>query len=185
MTISREESPTSISMISSFPGASSLTRESSELDDDKTIPPINLNNSEYRLSNRRFRQLSPLEHKPSTNSLLTVENKPEGFVNHAYSSDSFYNQLTPTNSVPITSSTTSNSLQSLPSVSTSPPSTNGSLPRHTIRENIKHMWSVTMELMKNTRFVCIIIANLFEGILIKGKSSRLCCSKKILISIIN
>lgn len=176
LSINRQESPTSISYVSSCPPTPALIRESSETDGDvkkaldNPTSSMKLDNREYRLSNRKFRQLAPLEHKPSTNSLLTVENTPEGCINHAYSSDTPYNP-------PVTSSSISDSLQSSPSVSMSAPSTNESLPSQTTRESIKHMWSVIVELMKNTRYVFIIIANLFEGILIKGILVDLYCSK--------
>jgi hypothetical protein len=176
-------------MLSSCPTTPGLFREASELDADSknqsenTLPSLRPLNNEYRLSNRKFRQLSPLEQKPTSNVSLTVDNTTEGFMNHAYSSESLYNQLPVDNSitsapVPLLAETDSTSTpESITTNSTpSTPSTTITLspspytPEPTILENFRHMCSVIRILMKNTRYVFIIIANLFEGILIKGKS---------------
>ena len=72
-----------------------------------------------------------------------------GIINHAFSTDSLYNQL-PT------------------------PSATPSVPQQTRNENWRTLCSIIRELMKNTRYIFIVIANLFEGILLKGKNSRFC-----------
>jgi hypothetical protein len=175
LTIVREESPTSTSILSSYPSTPALHGNSSELDSDSknqsenTLPVLRPLSDEYHLSNRKFRQLSPLEQKSTVNASLTVDNTTEGFINHAYSTESLYNQLPTTDSTlsppPPLTATDSTPPSSTTSVSPSPQI----LPR-TLSENFRHMCSVICVLMKNTRFVCIVIANLFEGILIKGKS---------------
>jgi hypothetical protein len=71
-----------------------------------------------------------------------------GIVNHAYSTDTLYNQL------PITNST-----KTLDSPKQ----------KHLTNENWRNMRSILRELMKNTRYIFIIISCLFEGVLIKGK----------------
>jgi len=208
LEIDREGSLTSISMLS-CPPTPGLNRETSELDPDSknqskntpsSLKPLN---NEYRLSNRKFRQLSPLEQQPTSTASLTVENTTEGFINHAYLIESLYNQVPPTDSAATPSPLidtdsaaatppidTDSAATPAPPIDTDsaaaappPPSTGtdstplstttGSpspqIPQRTIAENARHMWSVICELMKNTRYVFIIIASLFEGILIKGR----------------
>jgi hypothetical protein len=186
----REESPTCISTLSSCTPTPALSREASDIQGDtknqseNSVPPSKQLNYEYRLSNRKFRQLSPLEQKPTGDSSLTVDNTTEGFINHAYSTESLYNQLPNADSVltsplPITASdsilppqlTTTDSIPYAPTSSTT--TTSSPIPPQTILESFRHMCSLIFKLMKNTRFVFIIIANLFEGILIKGKPSIL------------
>lgn len=172
-------------MLSSCPPTPALYREACTLDSDpknpskNTLPSLKPINSEYRLSNRKLRQLSPIESKPTTNESLTVDNVPDGFINHAYSTESIYNQLPATDSAsavltttdstapPIFAATDSN--PSAPS-STTTTASSSPTPQRTVSENFRQMCSVICELMKNPRYVCIIIANLAEGILIKGKS---------------
>jgi len=179
LTIVREESPTSTSILSSYPSTPALHGNSSELDSDlknqseNTLPTLRPLSDEYHLSNRKFRQLSPLEQKPIVNASLTVDNTTEGFINHAYSTESLYNQLPTTDSTlsplppPLTAT---DSTPSAPPSSTTTVSPSPQILPRTLSENFRHMCSVICVLMKNTRFVCIVIANLFEGILIKGKS---------------
>jgi hypothetical protein len=220
LTIVRTESQTSISMLS-CPPTPGLNRETSELDSDSkkqsknTLLSLKPLNNEYRLSNRKFRQLSPLEQQPTSTASLTVDNTTEGFINHAYLIESLYNQLSTTDSTaapppidsdsaPILPSIDSDSAPPLPSIDNdSPPPLpsidNDSAPpplptstgtdstssapssmttgspsppilKLTIAQNARHMWSVICILMKNTRYIFIIIASLFEGILIKGRS---------------
>ncbi len=206
LTIVREESQTSLSMLS-CPPTPALNRETSELDSDSKNQskntPLSLKplNNEYRLSNRKFRQLSPLEQQTTPTASLTVDNTTEGFINHAYLIESLYNQLSTTDSTasppPIDSdsapplpSIDSDSAPPLPSIDNDsaaaappPPLPTSSAPSSmttgspsppilqlTIAQNARHMWSVICILMKNTRYIFIIIASLFEGILIKGRS---------------
>ncbi|CAF5095064.1 unnamed protein product, partial [Rotaria sp. Silwood1] len=87
----REDSATSISMLSSCPQTPALYNNSSELNSDSksqfenSLPSLKPLVDEYRLSNRRLRQLSPLEQNSTKNSLLTIKNTAESFINHAYS----------------------------------------------------------------------------------------------------
>ncbi|CAF0810350.1 unnamed protein product [Rotaria sp. Silwood1] len=168
----REDSATSISMLSSCPQTPALYNNSSELNSDSkspfenSLPSLKPLVNEYRLSNRRLRQLSPLEQNSTKNSLLTIKNTAESFINHAYSTESIYNQTPDTDSIPVPLTTT-DSISSVPS-STTTVSSASQIPKRTISQNLKHMCSVIGQLMKNTRYICIIIANLFEGILIKG-----------------
>ncbi|CAF1289550.1 unnamed protein product [Rotaria sordida] len=176
----RENSATSISMLSSCPQTPALNNDSSELNSDSknqfenTLPSLKPLINEYRLSNRKLRQLSPLEHNSTTNLSLNMKNTKESYINHAYSMESVYNQMPITDSIPLPSTTT-NSISPVPSSSTTTTTTTTTtvssspqIPKRTISQNLKHMCSVIGELMKNTRYICIIIANLFEGILIKG-----------------
>ena len=137
-------------------------------------------NNEYRLSNRRFRQLSPLGDKSTGNPPATTENTTEGYINHAYSTNSLYDQLANADSAPSAPDLTlqsqlpvADSTPAVPSSSTATATTtdlsNSRIPNQTMKESFHHMCSLICKLMKNTRYVCIIIANLFEGILIKGK----------------
>jgi hypothetical protein len=149
--------PTPVPFDDSFESNPDLKNQSENI-----IPSLKPITSEYRLSNRKFRQLNPLEQKPIINSSLTVDNTTEGHINHAYSTESLPNQL-PTLDLP----------SSTPSIVDD--STSAIVPIHqisqqTVSENFKQMCAVIRELMKNSRYVCIIIANLFEGILIKGKA---------------
>jgi len=132
---------------------------------ENTVPSSKPLPSEYRLSNRKFRQSSPLEHKPIEDSLPVMGNTTEGHINHAYSTESLTNQW-PTidvmSSPPQPLSTDDDFTAAIVPIP--------EIPQRTICENFRHMWSVIFILMKNTRYVFIIIANLFEGILIKGKT---------------
>ena len=76
-----------------------------------------------------------------------------GVINHAYSTDTLYNQL------PIV-----DSASSVATISPNPP-----VQQQTRRQILKQMGSIICELMRNTRYIFIVIANLFEGILLKGK----------------
>ena len=78
-------------------------------------------------------------------SSTTSNGGTEGVVNHAFSTE-----------------TLSNGDVSPSTMSMSPDS-----PRN-IRENCKNLCSVCCQLMKNPRYVFIVIVNLFEGILVKG-----------------
>ena len=66
-----------------------------------------------------------------------------GVINHAFSTDTLYNELP---------------------VALPPP-----IPQETKNDNWRTICSMIYELLKNTRFVFIVIAYLFEGILLKGK----------------
>jgi hypothetical protein len=167
---------TSISMLSSCSPTPALSKDLSGLDSDSKNQSKDVATSlrppsdEYRLSNRKFRQLSPLLEKSASNASLTVNNT-EGFINPAYSTESLHNQLPDTDSTPsappptITTNSTS-----LTPPSTTTVSPNPQIPQRTISERLRQMWFLIRELMKNTRYVCIVIAGLSEGILIKGKS---------------
>jgi len=182
---------TSISMLSSCSPTPALSKDLSGLDSDSKNQSKDVATSlrpptdEYRLSNRKFRQLSPLLEKSASNASLTVNNT-EGFINPAYSTESLHNQLPDTDSTPsappptITTNSTSFAPPPAPSVDTDPTplrprstttvSPNPQIPQRTISERLRQMWFLIRELMKNTRYVCIVIAGLSEGILIKGKS---------------
>ena len=152
-------------------------------------PPLKVLADGHHLSNRRFRQLSPLEIKPKIEPSMKLNDTEDGFVNRAYSTDVLYNQILRTDLKPSTPLVTpidhgdSMSPQQLDTINATPSITLPNLsssqkPAGTALESLRQMWSVSCKLMKNTRFVCVVIANLFEGILIKGKS-------KILLDIIN
>jgi len=96
---------------------------------------------------------SDLKNKSQSHmSVSTIEDSTtNGVVNHAFSTDTLYNQL------PINDSVRATTIIS-PVQQQQP-----------INETWRNMCSVILELLKNTRFVFIVIANLFEGILLKGK----------------
>lgn len=188
LTVSRQDSPTTISYLSSYPATPNLSREPSEIRRDINNTSVKPLNDGYRISNRRFRQLTPLELKSNINLSITVNDNADGLVNHAYSTDSLYDPISKDDVKPSASlsapATDIKSIRSqqlndtslvpsaLPNVSIS------QIPSRTALESLRHMWSVSCKLMRNTRYVCIVIANLFEGILIKGTS-------KILFNLIN
>jgi hypothetical protein len=87
------------------------------------------------------------------NHLSTGNNTTNGIINPAFSTDTLYNQL------PIIDST--------PSTTTIPP--NPSIQQQRTNENWRNIFSIIYHLMKNTRYVFIVIANLFEGVLLKGR----------------
>jgi len=93
---------------------------------------------------------SDLKNKSQSHmSVSTIEDSTtNGVVNHAFSTDTLYNQL------PIKDSVRATTIIS---------------PVQPMNETWRNMCSVILELLKNTRFVFIVIANLFEGILLKGK----------------
>ncbi|CAF1519894.1 unnamed protein product [Adineta steineri] len=79
----------------------------------------------------------------------SIENNSEnGVINHAFSTDTLYNQL------PIPNSITTDS-QNL-------------AVQKTEKRTWRNMCSIIYELIRNTRYVFVVIANLFEGILLKG-----------------
>ena len=170
--IIREDSPTSVTIVVSRPSTPSIERDPFPIDLNSKSEPVLVSlkpiNDGYRLSNRRLRQLSPLEPVAKTDSSLAVESPEEGFINHAYSSESLYNQLAMTNSSESPSLTATDS--STPPSSTTTDSSIPKTSRQVMGENFKHMCSVVGELLRNPRYVFIIVASLFEGILIKGKS---------------
>jgi MFS family permease len=88
---------------------------------------------------------SDLKNQSSINNSTT-----NGNINHAFSTDTLYNQL------PITDSTTT-----IPQ--------NQPVQQQRAYENWRDILFVICQLMKNVRFIFIVIINLFEGILIKGK----------------
>jgi hypothetical protein len=149
-------------MISTCPSTPALPNDSpnSKSKFENKPPALKTPFDEYRLSNRKLRQLSPLEQKPKASSSLTLNDTTNGFINHAYSAESIYNQLPAGDSVPPTPPPPPQTI----AVSPIP-----EIPKQTKTESFKHMCSIIGELLKNTRYVFIIIASLFEGILIKGK----------------
>ncbi|UJR25359.1 hypothetical protein I4U23_006709 [Adineta vaga] len=165
LTIQREDSATTISILSSCPPTPALYNDTSNSvlnepnPSEKSLPALKPLANEYRLSNRKLRQLSPLPQRPTTASSLSNDNGNEGIVNHAYSTESLPNQISTGNITP--SSTLTTTLSSVTDSSTS------SINR-TLAENCRHMFSVIHDLLKNMRYILIIIAHLFEGILIKG-----------------
>ena len=169
----REDSPTSVTDLGSRPPTPILDGDSSESSSDLThrreytLPPLRSFPSDYRLSNRRVRQLSPLDPEPKLSASVTANDNAEGFVNHAYSIESLYNQLPATRSNLTAPSAVGHPTPSSSSV-ISDSSSSPAMPVRTAAENFKHMCSVIGELLKNPRYVFIIVANLFEGILIKG-----------------
>jgi hypothetical protein len=169
-TIVREDSATNISILSSCPPTPALYVDSAEPQSDLEKQSENTGSSlkpldnGYRLSNRKFRQLAPLEEKPATDSSLTVDSTKEGFINHAYSNESLFNQASTADSTlppPLLTTTESRLV---------PSSTTPQMRPRTTAENLRQMFSVIGELLRNTRYVCVIIASLVEGVLIKGKS---------------
>jgi hypothetical protein len=78
-----------------------------------------------------------------------------GVVNHAYSTDTLYNQLPIADSRPSTTTT----------ISPDPPRSR----LQNLRDSWHEMSSAVWELVKNMRYVFIVIANLFEGVLLKGR----------------
>ena len=81
-------------------------------------------------------------------------------MDHAYSTDTLYNELPKTDSRRST-------------VPISPGS------RRNFRDSWHEIWSAICQLVKNTRYVFIVIANLFEGVLLKGRFSPYCFKKPI------
>lgn len=171
--IIREDSPTSVTTIVSRPSTPVVRRKLPQIEpnmkDELTLVSLKPINDGYRLSNRKLRQLSPLESSTNTDSSSAVNSHEDGFINHTFSSESLYNQLAMANAIetPPLSVTDSNE-------SPSPITTSSSVPKtrtQVISENFKHMCSVIGELLRNPRYVFIIVASLFEGILIKGKSA--------------
>ncbi|CAF0760121.1 unnamed protein product [Adineta steineri] len=147
LSISRQDSQTTISILSSRPPTPAVFTRGSESvtnlknSSENTLPPLEPPFTEYRLSHRK---LSPLQQKS-----LTVNEKTEGVINHAYSTESMPNQLP-------TTAPTSNVIPTLEA-----------LPK-TVSENLREMCAVIRELLKNTRYIFITIAFLSEGILISG-----------------
>lgn len=142
-------------MVSSCPSTPGLYSDSSRStsraadEPDNTLPALDPVTNEYRLSHRRLRQLSPLSHKTLSANDVTTEDVPK----HGFS-----NELLP-----------DHVSASAPSIVAQPPPTAA---ENTVAENFRHMWSVIRDLLKNTRYLCIIVANLFEGILIKGTARQ-------------
>ena len=169
----RTDSPTTISYLSSYPTTPSLSREPSETIRDPKNLSLKPPNNGYHVSNRKFRQLTPLELKPKIDPSITVNDTADGLINHAYSTDSLYDQIPTANIRPSATNDKSIDPQQLNNTDLAPsaPSniSNSQIPSPTTLESLRHMWSVSCKLIKNTRYVCIVIANLFEGILIKGK----------------
>jgi MFS family permease len=87
---------------------------------------------------------------PTTNHTVSEscveDSTTNGIINHAFSTDTLYNEL------PV-------------------PSSNPPVQPQTRNENWRRICVIIGELLRNTRFVFIVIANLFEGILLKGKFS--------------
>ena len=172
-SIIRDDSPTHVTDLGSRPPTPLLDGDSSESSSDRTHKreyPLSSPRSvpsDYRLSNRRVRQLSPLNLELKLSASVTANDNAEGFVNHAYSIESLYNQLPATYSSSTPPSAAVELTPSSSSVISDSPSTPAT-PVRTAAENFKHMCSVIGELLKNPRYVFIIVANLFEGILIKG-----------------
>ncbi|CAF4566475.1 unnamed protein product [Rotaria sp. Silwood1] len=92
------------------------------------------------------------QNRPQLMSSVAENNTENGIINHAFSTDTFYNQLSTKNSVPLPATSSQNSLAQ----------------QQTNNENLRNMCFVICKLMKNMRYVFIVIANLFEGILLKG-----------------
>ncbi|CAF0803282.1 unnamed protein product [Adineta steineri] len=147
LSISRQDSQTTISILSSRPPTPAVFKHGSEsvtnlkTSSENILPPLEPPFTEYRLSHRK---LSPLE-----KNSLAVNEKTEGVINHAYSTESMPNQLP----------TTAPTFNVIPTLE--------ALPK-TVSENLREMCAVIRELMKNTRYVFITIAFLSEGILISG-----------------
>ncbi|CAF0743448.1 unnamed protein product [Adineta ricciae] len=164
LAIQRQDSPTSISMLSSCPPTpANYTTSSNSLSNDihpseTSLPALKPLTSEYILSNRRVHQLSPLEPRPTSASSLAINTTNGGVINHGYSTESLPIQMSPADMTPSTLT---------PTLSTVTESSTSTVER-TLAENCRRMCSVIRDLLTNTRYVAIIIASLFEGILIKG-----------------
>lgn len=183
LPISRQGSATSTSAVSSCPPIPIPCNElleknpDSKIQYDDTLPSLKPITSDYRLSHQRLRQLSPVHGNLTTNLPVHMKNTTENFVNHAYVNDASSNQLAIANSI-TASSISVNSISSLVSATTtmtvpSIASSAWQIFKRKFVQNIKHMCSVIFILMKNPRYICVIVANLFEGILIKGSSYNL------------
>lgn len=96
------------------------------------------------LSESRDVDLKKLDLSFSNNHTTT------GIINPAFTTDTIENQLPINNSIP------------------SP-----TIPTKEKHESWREMLSVTFKLLKNVRFVFVVIVSLFEGILIKGKFNNL------------
>ncbi|CAF0929996.1 unnamed protein product [Rotaria sordida] len=89
---------------------------------------------------------------PQLTSSPAENNTRNGVINHAFSTDMLYNQLPITNSAPSTTTTSASPF----------------VQQQTNKENLRNMCFGIFKLLKNMRYVFIVIANLFEGILLKG-----------------
>ena len=165
LAIQRQDSPTSISMLSSCPPTPvNHTPSSNSLSNDTnpsetSLPALKPLASDYILSNRRVQQLRPLESRPTSASSLGINTVNGGVINHGFSTESLPVQMSPADMTPSTLT---------PTLSTVTESSTSTIER-TLAENCRQMCSVIRDLLTNTRYVAIIIASLFEGILIKGK----------------
>ncbi|CAF3695614.1 unnamed protein product [Rotaria socialis] len=174
LQISQQDSSTRISMLSSCPQTPALRSGPLELQFDSNdqhetaLPSLKSLTNEYRLSHRKSCQLSSTEHVSTAGTSLNAKNTTESVVNQVHSNELVCKKLTITNSIPSSSITN----DSTPSVLSASSSTNVSslpkIPKQTISQHLNHMCSVILILMKNTRYIFIVIGNLFEGILIKG-----------------
>lgn len=88
-----------------------------------------------------------------SSSLPGENNSRNEIINHGFSTDNLYNEL------PITDSVTSMRRNS----------NERPTQQETNDTSLRNMCCVVWKLLKNMRCIFIIIANLFEGILLKGK----------------
>lgn len=129
----------------------SIKREESPTDDTTitTCPPTpNLGNSAKAFSDQENNIL------PSLSPSMSEKNTENGFLNHAFSTHTSNNQISVINSTPAATLTSSNALDQ----------------QSTNNDEFSSMCSIILKLIRNTRYLFIVIANLFEGILLKGKS---------------
>ena len=141
-----------------------LTNKESIDNISNNLPVLNPALDQYHLSPKGLRNLRSTASYPKVDMPLEAHSSREDyFINHAYSIESISIQY-PTSDSSIPSTLTST--ESSASIKTT--SFNRESPSTTVWQDIRCMCSIIGELVRNPRYLFIIIANLFEGILIKG-----------------
>jgi hypothetical protein len=141
-----DQSNTTIPTVSAEQNNSSIIRENSPTG-DTTITTCSPTPATDNILSESYSDLKNQNQSSIDNSTTN------GIINHAFSTDTLYNQLPTTDSVPSTTTIPQN-----PSVQ-----------QQTMKEIWRNIFFVICQLMKNTRYIFIVIANLFEGILLKGR----------------
>jgi hypothetical protein len=171
-----DDAPSSMITVSSRTSTPRLKRNASmpTLNSTRTLertrPVLETVSNEFRLTDRNLDELNLLELSTKSNSLTTVHQCTDGFVNRAYSMDSFHHRHPTTNLSIVSSSKTNTSITSPSSLTTLSSARSSST--FALCENVRHMCSIIGILLRNTRYIFIVTANLFEGILIKGYCSN-------------
>jgi hypothetical protein len=85
-----------------------------------------------------------------SSSSTTENSHTNGTINHGFSTDTLYHQLAIIDSVPSTGTISLNQ-------------------QGRVRENWRNAISIIRQLMKNTRYIFVVVVNLSEGVLLKCK----------------